>query len=89
MNSLSNRIMQHAEEQPESTPLCPATLRHLGNPGDVARELARLAASDRLLHICQDVYMRPIDTRFGRCAPRVGTAIQSRFSAAVASFDAK
>ena len=33
--------------------------------------------------------MRPIDTRFGRCAPRVGTGIQSRFSAAVASFDAK
>ena len=77
MNSLSNRIMQHAEAQPESTPLCPDTLGDLGNAHEVAEALEHLTASDRLLHVCQDVYMRPIDTRFGRCAPRVGKAIQA------------
>lgn len=77
MNSLSNHIMQHAEEQPESTPLCPDNLRHLGNAHEVAEALEHLATADRLLHVCQDVYMRPIDTRFGRCAPRVGKAIEA------------
>lgn len=77
MNSLSNDIMQHAEAQPESTPLCPDNLRHLGSAHEVAQALEHLATADRLLHVCQDVYMRPIDTRFGRCAPRVGKAIQA------------
>ena len=33
MKSLPERIMEHAEAMPEATPICPATLLHLGQKG--------------------------------------------------------
>lgn len=39
--------------------------------------LENFTLSDRLLRICQGVYMRPIDTRFGHCSPWVGKVIQA------------
>ena len=39
--------------------------------------LSRLARSGRLLRICHGVYMRPIETRFGRCAPSVERSLRS------------
>ena len=65
MKSLPERIMEHAE----ATPICPAALLHLGQRAAVGQALSRLARSGRLMRICQGVYMRPIQTRFGRCAP--------------------
>ena len=69
MRGLSRRIMEHAEALPEATPLCPAALLHLGNRAAVDQALSRLARSGHLMRICQGVYMRPIETRFGRCGP--------------------
>ncbi len=69
MSSLPKRIMQHAEALPEATPLCPGALLHLGKRAAVDQALSRLARSGRLRRICQGVYMRPIHTRFGPCAP--------------------
>ena len=69
MKSLPERIMEHAEATPEATPICPAALLHLGQRAAVGQALSRLARSGRLMRICQGVYMRPIETRFGRCAP--------------------
>ena len=34
-----------------------------------------MACSWRLMRICQGVYMRPVETRFGPCAPRIGAAV--------------
>ena len=69
MKSLPERIMEHAEAMPEATPICPAALLHLGQRAAVGQALSRLARSGRLMPICQGVYMRPTQTRFGRCAP--------------------
>ena len=77
MNSLAERIMGHAEASPEATPICPNALLHFGRRAAVNQALSRLARSGRLLRICQGVYMRPIETRFGRCAPSVDKSLQS------------
>ena len=77
MRGLSRRIMQHAEALPEAAPLCPAALLHLGKRAAVDQALSRLARSERLMRICQGVYMRPIETRFGRCAPSITAAIKA------------
>ena len=75
MRGLSHRIMEHAEALPEATPLCPAALLHLANRAAVDQALSRLARSGDLMRICQGVYMRPIETRFGVRAPRVSQAV--------------
>lgn len=75
MRGLPHRIMEHATVFPEATPLCPAALLHLGNRAAVDQALSRLARSGHLMRICQGVYMRPIETRFGSRAPRVGKAL--------------
>ena len=75
MQGLPRRIMEHATALPEATPLCPAALLHLGNRAAVDQALSRLARSGRLMRICQGVYTRPIETRFGVRAPRVAKVI--------------
>ena len=75
MHRLPHRIMEHAAALPEATPLCPAALLHLANRAAVDQALSRLAQSGKLMRICQGVYMRPIETRFGFRAPRVGKAL--------------
>ena len=77
MRSLPKRIMEYAETLPEATPLCPAGLLHLGNRAAIDQALSRLARSGKLMRICQGVYMRPRQTRFGECAPSVGKALRS------------
>jgi len=69
--------MQHAEALPEAAPLCPAALLHLGKRAAVDQALSRLARSGDLMRIYQGVYMRPVETRFGQCAPSVGAAIEA------------
>ena len=75
MKSLAERIMEYAGTAPEATPICPSALLHFGRRGAVNQALSRLARSGQLLRICQGVYMRPIQTRFGLCAPSLEQAI--------------
>ena len=77
MKSLPERIMEHAEAMPEATPICPAALLHLGQRAAVGQALSRLARSGRLMRIRQGVYMRPIKSRFGRCAPGIEKSPQA------------
>ena len=77
MSSLSERIMQYAEASPEATPLCSTALLHLGNRSAVDQALSRLTRSGRLMRICQGVYMRPVETRFGIRAPSVYKVLAS------------
>ena len=77
MPSLSKRIVEHARALPEAVPICAGTLLHLGNRAAVDQALSRLARSGRLLRICQGVYMRPVETRFGPCAPSVDKALNA------------
>ena len=75
MPSLSSRIVQNASTLPEAAPLCPSALLHLGSRTAVDQALSRLARSGQLMRICHGVYMRPVMTRFGPCAPSVDKAI--------------
>ena len=75
MRDLPRRIMGHAAALPEAAPLCPGALLHLGGRSAVDQALSRLARSGRLMRICQGVYMRPVETRFGSRAPSVDKAI--------------
>ena len=77
MVSLSKRIMQHARSLAEATPICAGALLHLGNRAAVDQALSRLARSGDLLRVCQGVYMRPVETRFGSCAPNVSKAVDA------------
>lgn len=77
MKSVAERIMEYAEGSPEATPIRPSALLHLGTRGSVNKALSRLARSGRLLRIYRGVYMRPIETRFGRCAPSVERSLRS------------
>ena len=77
MLSLPKRIMEHAAVLPEATPLCPAGLLHLGNRAAVDQALSRLARAGTLMRIYQGVYMRPVETPFGPCTPRVGKALKA------------
>ena len=77
MKNVAERIMEYAETSPEASPICPSAMLHLGKRGAVNQALSRLARSGQLLRIFQGVYMRPIETRFGRCAPSVDKSLQS------------
>ena len=77
MWGVPKRIMEYAEALPEGVPLCPAGLLHLGKRAAVDQALSRLARSGKLMRICHGVYMRPIQTRFGQCAPSVGKALKT------------
>lgn len=75
MRGLPKHIMEHARALPEATPLCPRALLHLGRRAAVDQALSRLARSGELMRICPGVYMRPVKTRFGLRAPRLGKAL--------------
>ena len=71
MLSLTDRIAQHSATLPEGAPLCPNGLLHLGSRAAVDQALARLARRGRLLRVCQGVYVRPVQTRFGSRPPAI------------------
>ena len=75
MPSLSKRIMEHAAALPEAAPLCPGALLHLGSRAAVDQALSRLARAGRLLRVCRGIYMQPVETRFGPCAPSIEKAV--------------
>ena len=75
MPSLPRQIMNQAAGLPEGTLLCPSALLHLGNRAAIDQALSRLARSGRLIRICQGVYVRPIQTRFGPRPPAVEKVI--------------
>ncbi len=77
MPSVSKRIAAYARSLPEATPICAGALLHLGNRTAVDQALSRLARAGRLMRVCQGVYMRPVETRFGPCAPNVDEALDA------------
>ena len=77
MSSVSKRIVAHIRPLPEATPICAGTLLHLGSRTAVDQALSRLARSGRLMRVCQGVYMSPVETRFGTCAPNVDKALRA------------
>ena len=77
MPSLPSQIMNHADESPEGTLLCPSALLHLGSRAAVDQALSRLARKGELVRAYQGVYVRPIQTRFGPRLPAVDKVLAS------------
>lgn len=77
MPSVSTRIVAHARSLPEAKPICAGSLLHLGNRTAVDQALSRLARSGRLMRICQGIYMSPVETQFGPCAPDLDKALDA------------
>ena len=71
MPSLPAQIMSYAAESPEATLLCPSALLHLGSRAAVDQALSRLARKGELMRVCQGVYVRPIQSRFGLRPPNI------------------
>ena len=77
MSTLPKRIMKLCAESPEGALLSPSALLHLGNRAAIDQALSRLARKGELLRVCQGVYVRPIQTRFGPRPPSVEKVIAS------------
>ena len=77
MPSLPRQIMNQAAESPEGALLCPSALLHLGTRAAIDQALSRLARKGALMRVCQGVYVRPIQTRFGLRPPNVEKVIAS------------
>lgn len=77
MRSLPKLIMEHASETSEGTLMCPNAMLHLGNRSAVDQALSRLARNGRLIRICQGMYARPVETRFGFRPPAVEKVVES------------
>ena len=77
MPSLPSQIISHAAESPEGTLLCPSALLHLGRRAAVDQALSRLARKGELMRVCQGVYVRPLQTRFGPRPPAVEKVLAS------------
>ena len=77
MSSLPQLIEKQAADLPEGALLHPKALLHLGSRAAIDQALSRLARSGRLLRVCQGVYVRPVETRFGSRPPDVGKVISS------------
>ena len=69
MTSISDQIMEHAQTLPEGSPLLPKDFLHLGSRLAVYQAFSRLTRWGRLMRIFQGVYVRTIETRFGKCPP--------------------
>lgn len=77
MTGLPSRILQLADESAEGSLLRANALLHLGTRAAVDQALSRLARSGELMRICQGVYVRPIQTRFGLRPPSMGKVLAS------------
>lgn len=77
MSSLPKRIMKLSADSPEGELLSPGALLHLGSRAAIDQALSRLARKGELLRVCQGVYVRPIQTRFGPRPPSVDKVIAS------------
>ena len=77
MSGLPSQIISYAVESPEGTLLCPSALLHLGSRPAVDQALSRLARKGELMRVCQGVYVRPIQTRFGPRTPSIDKVLAS------------
>ena len=66
---LPGLILDYASSQPEGTPLFPEAFGHIGNSEAVSEVLSELAEQGNLNRIYENVYVQPVQTRFGACSP--------------------
>ncbi|HZL50458.1 MAG TPA: DUF6088 family protein [Terracidiphilus sp.] len=81
MKTLSLRILEYAATFPEGTPLSARKLLNLGSRAAVDQALFRLAQQGQLERVGRGLYVRPVETRFGKRLPSVEKVVQGIASA--------
>jgi len=87
MQTLSTRILEEMASLPEAAPIYAKGLLHLGSRAAVDQALSRLVRRGQLLRAGRGLYVRPIETRFGRRTPSaevVLTAFQAESGETIA-----
>lgn len=76
MNTLAETILERTSGLPEGTPIYAKELLHLGSRAAVDQALSRLARRGQLMRAGRGVYVRPIESRFGRRAPSASSVVE-------------
>lgn len=69
MQTLAQKVLEHAAGLPEGTPLVAKELLHLGSRQGVDQVLSRLVKRGALLRVGRGIYVLPVESRFGTSAP--------------------
>ena len=77
METLSTRILEEVVALPEAAPIYAKALLHLGSRAAVDQTLSRLVRRGQLLRAGRGLYLRPIETRFGRRTPSVEVVLNA------------
>jgi hypothetical protein len=77
MNTLATTILEHTEGLPEGAPISAKELLHFGSRAAVDQALSRLVKRGQLLRVSRGVYVRPVETRFGKRAPSEASLVES------------
>lgn len=77
MQTLSQKILEHATGLPEGALLVAKELLHLGNRAAVDQALSRLVQRGRLLRASRGIYVLPIENRFGTRAPSTAKMVEN------------
>lgn len=76
MSTLSQTILERTSGLPEGTPIFAKELLHLGTRAAVDQALSRLVKRGQLMRISRGVYVRPVESRFGKRAPAASTVVE-------------
>jgi len=76
METLSERIMEHAAGLAEGVPLGAKGLLHLGSRAAVDQALSRLARAEKLLRLGRGLYVLPVASRFGVRPPTLTKVVE-------------
>lgn len=77
MQQLTARILEHVAGLPEGVPVSAKELLHLGSRAAVDQTLSRLVQRGQLLRAGRGLYLRPVETRFGKRPPSVEHVVQA------------
>ena len=76
MQRLTIKILEHVARLPEGVPISAKELLHLGSRPAVDQSLSRLTQRGQLLRVGRGLYVRPVETRFGKRPPSVHHVVQ-------------
>ena len=76
MNALPQKILNFASTTAEGAPLSAKGLLHLGKRAAVDQALSRLSRGGALIRAGHGIYVKPVESQFGRRAPTSGKVIQ-------------
>lgn len=77
MQRLTQAILEHVAKLPEGGSVSAKALLHLGSRAAVDQALSRLARRDQLIRAGRGLYVRSIESRFGKRPPSVEHVVRA------------